>query len=296
MNTWICIFLGLSCLLSAQTIEEKKESFKKTSGEIDRAMMRELQEVNHLLEIKRSELKQLLKKAYQAYQEKSPSFDPLLTQIKLLREEITEIQNMWRDEAHSFFQKDIYALWHQSETNLENLVLYYGSSQAIYFIPPEIGTIQLSLHSNLPIPQESWEECLELILARYGIGVRNLNAYIKELYFMRNDHSGALAIVDSVEKLGGFPLQAHLCFILSPQNIDPKGDMKFLKKFSNPSTITLDCIGGENFYFWDTCSDWRVDPGLPVCKICWNHTRFSNGHSIQTIGCRDADSSADRLF
>jgi general secretion pathway protein D len=243
------ILTGICFPMSAQTIAEKKASFERQSQEMDPLTLHELREVNQQLDDKRKEIERLFEKAKDFYQSGAPveRYRPISEIIKRLKAEIAEIQNMWRLETVSLVQREEYALWHQPDTSIHQLVMDYGAPDFLYLIPPEVGGIRMSLNSNLPIPRESWGECLELILSQSGIGVRQLNPYLRELYILRNDPSGIKGIVDSVEQLDFFPPHARICFILTSQVTDPRADMLFLQKFSSPVETKIEIMGGKIF-------------------------------------------------
>ena len=235
--------------LFAQTIAEKKDSFQRNDNEFDANTLEQLSQVNQGLEEKRFELSQLYEQTQALYQSGADfeAYDPLLQEIRALKAEITEIQNMWRDETSSLIQNEEYALWHQPETTLHQLVMDYGAPDYLYLVPPEVGGIRMSLNSNLPIPRESWGDCLELILSQYGIGIRQLNPYLRELYILRNDPSGIKGILDSIQELDFYAPHARICYVLSPNITDPRADLHFLQKFSNPATTKIEILGGKIF-------------------------------------------------
>ena len=113
------------------------------------------------------------------YQNNAPpeQYQFLLEQINQQKRYLTHLEKSWRDIVSKGNQTEGYGLWHAPETTLEQLIIDYGSQDYVYLIPPEVGSIKLSIDSNLPIPRASWGEMLELILAQNGVGVRNLNPY-----------------------------------------------------------------------------------------------------------------------
>lgn len=245
----LILLMGSLLPAQAQTIAEKKASFERNDQEMDPITLHELREVNQLLDEKRGELSKLYEKARSLYLSGAEveSYQPLLELIRQLKSEIVEIQNMWRLETASLVQNEEYALWHQPDTSLHQLVMDYGAPDHLYLIPPEVGGIRMSLNSNLPIPRESWGECLELILSQYGIGVRQLNPYLRELYILRNDPSGIKGILDKAEQLDFYPQHARICFILTPSATDPRADLLFLQKFSSPVETKIEIMGGKIF-------------------------------------------------
>lgn len=251
MKKIFSLILASICAVSGygQTIAEKKESFQRTDSDMDPQTLQQLRYVNQELDEKRFALNQLYDQAFQLYCKNASKecYDPILCAIRALKAEIAEIQRMWRDETAAFIQNDEYALWHQPETTLQQLVMDYGAPDFIYLVPPEVGGIRMSINSSLPIPRESWGECLELILSQYGIGVRELNPYLRELYIMRNDPSGIKGIVDELEQLNFYPPHSRVCFLLTPNATDPRGDLLFLERFSNPATTKVEILGGKIF-------------------------------------------------
>lgn len=235
--------------LSAQTIAEKKESFRRKDAEIDTEGLGQIKEMNVILEEKRAELKALYGQAHALFVEGAgeKSYADLVSQARLLAGEITQMQQMWRDETISLLPREEYALWHQPETTLQQIVMDYGAGDYMYLIPPEVGGIRMSLNSSLPIPREAWGECLELILEEYGIGIRQLNPYLRELYILRSNPSGIKALLDSPQDLDAYPSHARVCFVLSPSGADPRSDLYFLEKFANPTTTKLEIVGGKIF-------------------------------------------------
>lgn len=254
MKYLILFFLILSFPLSAQTIAEKKESFKKNDQGLDPETYQQLSLVNSMIEERQFQLKTLYETALKLYNEKAEpqSYEPLLQEIKSKREEIEQIQKMWQLESASCLQNEEYALWHQPETTLQQLVMDYGSFDYIYLIPPEIGGFRISMNSSLPLPRESWGECLELILTQYGVGIRQLNPFLRELYVLRNDISGIKAIIDNLKDLDLYPAGARLCYVLQPHSRDMRADLTFLQRFSNSSTTYIEAIGGKIFIIGTT--------------------------------------------
>lgn len=235
--------------LHAQTIAEKKESFLHTENELDAQTLDQLRCVNQELEEKRFQLKQLYDLALSLYHSHADKkqYKPILEKIRILKGEIAEVQQMWRLESTNYLQHEEYALWHQPDTTLQQLIMEYGSSDFIYLVPPEVGGIRISLNSSLPIPRESWSECLELILNQHGVGMRELNPYLRELYIMNHDPAGIKAILENEEQLDFYPPHTRICYLLCPDATDPRGDLLFLQKFSNPSQTKVEVIRGRIF-------------------------------------------------
>ncbi|MEZ5315285.1 MAG: secretin N-terminal domain-containing protein [Chlamydiales bacterium] len=249
-KTIFILLLSITTIkINGQTIMEKKESFQRTHSDVDPNTLKELNHVNLELSEKRLAIEQLYEEAWEIYytDRSNSDYSPILDEIQSLKREIQEIQQMWCDEVKSLIQNEEYALWNQPDITLQQLVIDYGSSDFIYLIPPEIGGMRISINSNLPIPRESWSECLELILAQSGIGFRQLNPYLRELYVMRNDPGGIKAMIDTTDQLNFYSPLSRICFLLTPNTMDPRGDLLFLRQFSNPITTKIEIIGGKIF-------------------------------------------------
>lgn len=242
---FIISFLFSSCF--AQTIKEKKESFQKSdkSG-LDEATSKQLIAVNEELEGKRGLLKELYEKGrhFFTHGASEEDYKALVEAIAQCKKEINEIEVMWRKETCI---SEPYALWHQPEITISEFVADYGSQEYAYLIPPEIGTVSLSINSSLPIPRESWGECLELILNQYGVGIRQLNPYLRELYLFKNEISSLQCITSNSNDLDLLDAHDRICFVLPVDAADPKSTLHFLQKFSNPNTTAFEIIRGNIF-------------------------------------------------
>lgn len=144
-------------------------------------------------------------------------------------------------------QTESYGLWHQPETTLGQLVIDYGSQDYIYLMTPEIASIKLSVDSNLLIPRASWTEMLDLILVQNGIGTKQLNPYLKQLYLIKEDKSSIKLITNRRKDLELFPPDMRACFVLSPEPAEVRRTWLFLEKFVNPNTTVLQQVGRDIF-------------------------------------------------
>ncbi|MFZ0565748.1 MAG: secretin N-terminal domain-containing protein [Chlamydiales bacterium] len=277
---------GLEKISKPQTISEKKKSFQPSGSEIDQTLLEQLPQVNDYLEKRRFELKQLHDQAYTLYQNdgaREEQYRLLIDKIKKLKEEIAEAQRLWQQEVFSSNQSEAYALWHQPDSTLLQLIIDYGAADFIYLVPPEIGSMHVSLNSNLPIPRESWRECLELILAQYGIGIRELNPYMRELYLLHNDASGIKGIVDCLNDLDLFPPQSQVIYLFSSHATDPRSDLLFLRKFSNPNTTKVEILGGK-IYITGT-----VESIQELLKLQTFISKGNHGEDFQLISLNKID-------
>jgi general secretion pathway protein D len=231
-----------------QTIAEKKAGFG-TSGSEDLSpeMKTFLLQVNSELTELQSDLQAIYQQVSKLHNEQAPadSYIPLLHQVNATKKRIVSLQEDWHQMATSNSKEAEYALWNQPETTIGQLVNDYGSYNYLYVTSPEISSMRISLDSNLPIPRASWEEVLEFILHQSGIGVRQLNPYVRELYILRNDLSNPRVFTSKRDELALLPPTERIVFVLSPDSAEIKRVWYFLDKFINTNTTALQMIGRD---------------------------------------------------
>ena len=234
--------------LHAQTIAEKKAaSMTPSGGDLNPDMKKQLVQVNRDLNDLQTELKTLYTKIQNLYENGAPQwqFKEYLNKANEIKENIRILENAWRETASSNESEIGYALWHQPDTTIGQLINDYGSQSYIYVTTPEISKMKISVDSNLPIPRSSWNEVLELILNQSGIGVRQLNPFLRELYVLEKDKSGPKLITNHRQELQMLPSDAKIVFVITPEPVEVKRIWSFLDKFVNPSTMTLQMVGRD---------------------------------------------------
>lgn len=244
---WLVGFALASSPLQAQTIAEKKLALDHHSqSDLSEEMQVFLTQVNEKLEQYQKELRFLYGQAACMFENNAPepAYQDLLMKIQLVKGKINCLENEWR-EAAAQNQEDGYALWHQPNTTLEQLVIDYGSQDFVYIIPPEIAEIGISVSSNLPIPRASWDQMLELILLQNGVGVRQLNPFLRQLYLLKQDHSNLRLITNRPEDLLVFPSNERVAFFISPEPADVRRTWFILEKFVNPNSVVMEMVGRD---------------------------------------------------
>lgn len=246
LSTFILLFL-LAGILNAQTIAEKKQGLHRRGGgaDLDPQTQQLLEKVNNDLSIRKTELHQFYSQVAELNAQQAPpeAYKDLLDKINQVRASIQKIDENWQENAALSNRGEGYALWHQPETTLEQLVIDYGSQDFVYLMTPEIGNMKLSVASSLAIPRASWNEMLELILKQNGIGIRQLNPYLRELYFFERGYFPLLTITNQKQDLELYPREARLAFMLSPDPSKIHHSFQFLQRFVNPKTTSLQLIG-----------------------------------------------------
>ncbi|MFI5344710.1 MAG: hypothetical protein ACHQUC_10895, partial [Chlamydiales bacterium] len=246
---WNMLFLLIVPLASvaAQSIEEKKAHLKESESDLDHDTEQFLLQINQEIQSLHTNIQRLYDEVLKLYREESPpaEYRALLDQINDDKRQLFLLESRWRDLATKDNQGEGYGLWHAPETNLEQLIIDYGSQDYVYLIPPEVGSIKLSVDSNLPIPRSSWREMLELILRQNGVGIRTLNPYLRQLYLIKEDHSNLKLITNHYPDLEVLSPDTRVCFVLSPEPSEVRRTYAFLEKFINPNTTVLQVLGRD---------------------------------------------------
>lgn len=232
---------------NAQTIAEKKSGFSEDNQEMTPEMYRHLQEMNKELKNSQEELKRLYWQVDELFSANAEpeTYQCLLNQINQIRKDVFNLENSWRELSIQAGHTDVYALWHQPETTLGQLVLDYGSQDYVYLLSPEIASMKVSVDSNLLIPRASWSEMLDLILVQNGVGYKQLNPYLRQLFLLKENKSGIRLITNNRKDLDLFPSETRVCFVLTPEPAEVRRTWLFLDKFVNPNSTVLQMVGRD---------------------------------------------------
>lgn len=239
--------LSIGAFLSAQTISEKKASLTTHGSDLDKESQAILNQVNSQLEDRKERLRELYEKAQALYvaEASEAEFRPVLEEIWEVKNSIDMLEKQWRNKNALSAAQESYALWHLPDTTVEQLMMEYGIQDYIYLIPPEIAEMKISVNSNLPIPKGSWSEMLETILAQSGVGIKQINPYLRELVLINKDLSAVEHITSDREELLVYPRDTRIAFVLTPDVTDVRRLYLFIEKFSNPDNTFIQLIGRD---------------------------------------------------
>ncbi|MBT3393723.1 MAG: type II secretion system protein GspD [Waddliaceae bacterium] len=235
--------------LHGQSIAEKKAYIHNTNTGLDAKTQKLLEQTNDALIHEKEELLSLYNDILELHEnDASPEeYKDILDDVNNLKSNIKETQESWQQHAAISSIEEDYSLWHQPETTLKQLVIDYGSQDYVYLVPHDIGDVKLSINSNLPVPRESWNEMLAFILTENGIGIKQLNPYLRELFIINKDRSRFAAVTSSRADLNILPPHSHICYILSPKTPDPYTAFDFLSRFINVNNTSLEILGHSVF-------------------------------------------------
>ena len=242
INLWL-LSLGLVFYpIGSVALQEGSFEGKKEEG-----LEGVLVDVNKELSSLRAELASCYTDIAVLHEKKAPEaeYQNLLDQVRGFKNSIQTLENNWRESAIGEAKKeeDGYALWDQEETTLGQLVMEYGSLDFLYIVPPEMAGVKLNMHSQLPIPRESWTEVLEVILAHNGIGTKKINSYTKQLYLLKQDPSFIQTIASSPKDLLLVSSQTRLFYLFSPPPEQAKIAFQFFERFADAKQTFVHQVG-----------------------------------------------------
>ena len=172
-------------------------------------------------------------------------YQDLLKDVNGIRREIQDLEKEWHNLVVTEAKKEDegYALWDQEETTLSQLIMEYGSSDYLYVIPPEVLSMKLHMHSDIPIPRESWNDLLEIVLSHNGIGVKQLNSYTRQLYILKQDLVAVDQILNDPCDLLRIPPKTRVAYVFSPPPERIKGVSQFFERFRDPKVTFVYQVG-----------------------------------------------------
>jgi len=244
IKTYLLVIIFASSLFG-QTIEEKREALLLQKDE--KELRSYLNEINHQLKKLRHSLEEKYELVNEYHSEgvNEDLYQELLLEVNQIRTEISELEKEWHDLAVNEAKKDDegYALWDQEETSFSQLIMEYGSHDYLYIIPPEILAMKVHMHSGVPIPRESWSDLLEIILSHNGIGVKQLNAYTRQLYILKQDLIAVDQVLNTPADLGRIPPKSRIAYVFSPPPERIKGVSQFFERFRDPKMTFVYQVG-----------------------------------------------------
>lgn len=219
----------------------------ESTGDLSSDAEKFLNQINLELTEARQEERNLADMSYELYMSGAPDseFEGIIYRLREIREQIQALQSSWHDMITSQGRQEPYALWYQPDTTIEQLIIDYGSQDYVYLMKPEIAEMAISVDSNLPIPRASWGEMLELILVQNGVGIRQLNPFLRELYLIKTDRSSIRLITNQPEDLDLFPPDTRIAFVISPEPSDVRRVWFFLDNFANPDSTVVQLVGRD---------------------------------------------------
>ncbi|MEG0287433.1 MAG: secretin N-terminal domain-containing protein [Victivallaceae bacterium] len=246
--------LVLTHPLSGITISEKLtllNSGDKVLGS-DKATSLQAQKFNEAMVEWNRELQHLYDRAFELGKSggslSDDVFFPILSEIRRIKSDIREAQELWAAHCRTLNTSGDYSLWHHPEGTVYDLISDYGGMECIYLIPPEIGSRKISVVSHIPVPRECWDEFLGLVLSRSGISVQSLSPLIKQLTAVSNTASVS-SIVADFNQLSLMSPGDMVCYVFSSSNPDIQADQLILQKFINGESVHHEVIGGKLFLF-----------------------------------------------
>lgn len=237
--------LLMPLLLFGESISDKKASFAEKSHS----------RTNDAVYLNR-ELGQLKQSLYDAYSRAqklaattsdSEALRAALSEINDIRQKKDELEEAWRQAAvdEGIADGESFALWDQEEVTLAQLVMEYGSSDFLYVVPTEFAALKLHLHSNIPIPRQSWSDLLEMMLHHHGFGLKRVSPFAKQLYLLKQDLGAVQTIAYKREHVALAPPASRLCYLVIPPVEQVKPVFQFFEKFSDNKQTFVHQLGNK---------------------------------------------------
>jgi general secretion pathway protein D len=244
-NIFICFCL-VTATLWGQTLSDKLFQDENQSSVKTDVLLKEINERIYVLRAQLQEGYHQVQTLHNIEAEEE-KFHALLADVNIIKQTIHSLEKQWREivikEAKQ--EEEGYALWDQEETTLAHLIIEYGALDYLYIVPPEMANMKLSMHSNVPIPRESWNDVLEIILSHNGIGIKNINPYARQLYLLKQEPACIERIASSLEQLLLTPEHSRVFYVFSPPIEHIKSVRQFFEKFSDSKQTFIYQIGSK---------------------------------------------------
>ncbi len=244
--TCLCAVLCLSAPIAihSQTIEEKEKALSSDVLEQDAeallsTLTKEMKHLRRLLNQKYVEVQACFKE-----NSSSEAFENKLKEVQEIKQALKDTEVEWREVASHRLRGDSdYTIWYQEDPSLNQLIIDYGSSDYLYIIPQELSAMKIHIHSGIPIPNESWSELLEVILAHNGVGIKEINPYTRQLYVLKQDLVALDAILSDPVELNMIPQNKRIVYIFSPPPEQVKNVCQFFERFRDPKMTFVHQLG-----------------------------------------------------
>jgi len=162
-----------------------------------------------------------------------------------MQEEIKKIEEEWKTHATASLSQETEGLWHQPDTTIGQLVIDYGSTEYIWLMPPEIANLKIHVSSQLSVPKSMWYEMLNVLFANNGIGVKPLNTFMRQLYYLKLNQTRTATICDSRDELSLYSQDSRVCFILQPPATELRRVFQFLERFVPQEQMHMQAINNN---------------------------------------------------
>jgi len=238
----------------AVTFAKKREQLTKGGG--GSSSQRELRSIHDALLQKKAELQSTYEEM-QSVIFAELSIDNVLSQEQLqvaegyrqklaaLQKEVQALEQEWKDVSIEEGDDEIEGLWHQPDSTIGQLVIDYSSGDSVFVMPPDIAGYKIHLSSRLSVPRAAWNEMLDVILANFGIGIKRLTPFVKQLYFLRLNQSGLRCITDDRKMLDALPPEDRIAYVCSPPTGELRRILQFLEKFAPQEQLAVQMVGGH---------------------------------------------------
>lgn len=251
-NITLLLFSG-ACLINTMSLlgislEEKKLKLSSKNTEQNSTREEFFLLNSQLLEKKRAIESLQYKLGMLTLDEKSiqnPPYKSLCDELLQLQKETVSLQMQWQEKNSQDDQGEFESVWHLPDTTIGQLVIDYSPGDCVYIMPPEISGMKIHISSHISVPRSSWGQMLDLILASYGIGIKPLSPFAKQLHFLRVNQSGLFCLLENREELAGLQPEQKIAFVVTPPPTDLRRILQFLERFAPQEQLGLQTLASS---------------------------------------------------
>lgn len=168
-----------------------------------------------------------------------------LEKIRYLKNEIISLEESWKKERINELKDEEFVFWDQGQTTIADLVMEYGSTDFLYVIPADIGKLKITLHSQIPLPYEAWDDMIKLLLSQSGVGIKEVSPFCKKLYHYNLDLGQVEEVVRGKEQLELIKDSSRIFYVFSPPAEQMKSAHFFFERFSDKKQTQVHAIGSQ---------------------------------------------------
>jgi general secretion pathway protein D len=184
------------------------------------------------------------------------AYKQLLQTIGQLKKNRIVLQNIAKQFGKKLNGHETYAFWNVQEVPLSQFLFEYGAQDALYLIPQDLGTIKIQLNSHLAVPKALFSELIENILRENGIGIKQLNPFVRQLVRLRLSYENVVLLTDQKKDLESRQEHERVVFLFPLKNLDLK-KQRFIETLAINDNVNLQFFEKEVAFLGDAKTVYR---------------------------------------
>jgi general secretion pathway protein D len=239
LSLLLLLFLAPIFVLPAAQLETKMKEFSNSEAGFHEG---EIIHYNQLMREINEKIAAALSHAEEVSSNEEASHK-LLQEVHQLKKKKDELNCKYHQNFAS--KEENYVVFDHEETTVASFVMDFGSHDFLYVVPSEIGVAKMTIQSKLPIPRESWNEFVEMVLYQQGIGIRQVNAYSRQLFSLKNDLLTVGMITADENDLRRVPDMTRVIYVFTPEPEHLKNAYHFFERFRDPRRTFVYSVGNK---------------------------------------------------